>query len=51
MCSVLRHEDRELDARFPNNNIMEIIAATDLYFDGTREYMVVAGSFAAYGGS
>ena len=47
-CSLLRHKDRELDMRFPN---MEIITATDLYFDGTREYAVVARSFATYGGS
>ena len=39
---------KTVDACFPN---MEIIAATDLYFDGTREYMVVARSFANYGGS
>ena len=30
---------------------MEIITATDLYFDGTLEYAVVARSFATYGGS
>ena len=47
-CSVLRRKDRELDARFPN---MEVIAATDLYFDGTGEYAVVARSFATYSGS
>ena len=27
---------------------MEIITATDLYFDGTWEYAVVARSFATY---
>ena len=48
ILSTCSHEDCELDARFPN---MEIIATTDLYFDGTWEYAVVACSFAAYGGS
>ena len=37
-----------IDAHFPN---METVARSNLYFDGTRVYTVVARSFAAFGGS
>ena len=46
--SRVRHVDLPIDAHFPN---METVAGLNLYFDGTRVYVVAACSFATFGGS